>query len=279
MTPIDTAAAAEFVQSSLLPQLRGLLLFARSLAFGRCGGAALRSLGLAIQTSGPTVSIRGQLAVALFNLRQHLLTSRPREIRVDHKNPPLIFTDGAFEHSTDGVPHGGIGGILVDFAADRYEYFSLNLKPTYLKFLLGSAAKTIIFELEVLPVFVARRLWSEQLADRSILVFVDNESAKAALISSYSANPHVVNMLTALAEVDSRDGGLPWYERVPTAANPADLPSRGERPPRLHGLPAPLEVAADTITEDFLDEQRSLAVNTFAGTDLDPRVFSSGVAD
>ena len=88
---LDVAAASEVVPASLLPKLRGRLLFARSLSFGRCGGDALRALGAACHHSGSTVTIRGQLAHALFNLRQYLVSARPREIRVSHPAPPVVF--------------------------------------------------------------------------------------------------------------------------------------------------------------------------------------------
>ena len=120
---IDEAGSADSVPASLLPKLRGRLLFARSLAFGRFGGDSLRSLGAAIQHGGSTVVVRGQLARALFNLRQYLLQSRPREIRVAHPAAPLIFVDGAFEPRSSGGHRGGIGGILLDPATRIFEFF------------------------------------------------------------------------------------------------------------------------------------------------------------
>ena len=61
---IDAAGASERVSADLLPRLRGRLLFARSLSFGRCGGDALRALGTAVQESGSTITVKGQLARA-----------------------------------------------------------------------------------------------------------------------------------------------------------------------------------------------------------------------
>ena len=51
---IDEAGVVGAVPADLLPRLRGRLLFSRSLAFGRCGGDAQRSLGAAIQSARGT---------------------------------------------------------------------------------------------------------------------------------------------------------------------------------------------------------------------------------
>ena len=141
---IDAAGAATAVPADLLPRLRGRLLFARSLAFGRCGGDALRSLVDVIQQGGRTVNIKGQLARSLHNLRQHLVSARPWEIRVAHPAPPLIFVDGAFEQNSAGRPLGSIGAVLLDPRDAAFEHFRLELGAEQVAFLLGSSGKTAI---------------------------------------------------------------------------------------------------------------------------------------
>ena len=273
---IDDAGATAVVPSDLLPRLRGRLLFARSLSFGRCGGVALRALGSAIVTNDKrTISIQGELARALFSLRQHLLGARPREIRVAHRHPPVLFVDGAFETADDGSYIGSIGAVIYDPIDKACELFRLSVSSPHLAFLLG-AGKTAIFQLEILPVVVSRLLWTDRLRDRALFTFVDNEAAKAALIAGYSAQPVAVRLLAVLTELDVKDGALTWFERVPTSSNPADAPSRLALPHLQPDWPVPVERQVKDLTADLLNGLRADAVADCTGTKEDPRVFSSG---
>ena len=134
----------------------------------------------------------------------------------------------------------------------RYEFFRFVLTTDQLNLFIGASKQTVIFELEVLPVLVARHLWSDYLANRSFFCFVDNESAKAALTASYSSNAAVVQLLTSVSSLDVADGALAWYERVPTLSNPADAPSRGEIPPALSQWPAPREINTNQVLKDII---------------------------
>ena len=102
----------------------------------------------------------------------------------------------------------------------------------------------------MLPVLLAKILWAKLLGGRSSLFFIDNDAAKCSLISAYSSNVFVAKLLSATAGLDSSSGSLSWYDRVPTTSNPADAPSRGERPSPLPGLPHPIQTdVANTFTD------------------------------
>ena len=257
---IEEAGAADEVDSDLLPRLRGRLLFSRSLAFGRCGGVAIRALGEAIRAGpGRRIVIRGELARALWTLRRHLLEARPREIRCVHSTAPLLFFDGAFEPLPGGGNLGSVGGILLDPHDQAYEFFRLQLSGVQVRFLLGLTGQTAIFELELLPVVVGRRLWQHRLTERSLICFVDNEAAKCALIAGYSAKPAACSILDEVAVLDVRGGTLPWYDRVSSVSNLADAPSRGEAPLPLDGWSAPKELLCRAEVDDIFIKLRSAA--------------------
>lgn len=274
---IDAAGSAAAVPADLLPRLRGRLLFARSLAFGRCGGDALRALGDVIQMGGRTVLVKGQLARSLYNLRRHLVGARPREVRVAHPAPPLLFVDGAFETDSAGNPQGSIGGVLLDPLDAAFEFFRMTLAAEQVAFLLGELGKTAIFQLEILPVLASRILWERRLRDRALLCFCDNDAAKAALIGGYSPQPIAVQILARIADRDVRDGALSWYERVPTTSNPADAPSRMAVPEPLPGWSVPVELGATDIVNKAIADIRVDAIAELEGSALDPRRASPGV--
>ena len=276
---INAAGSAAMVPADLLPRIRGRLLHARSLSFGRCGGDALRALGVAIQGVGSRVAVKGWLAHTLFNLRRHLLEARPREIRVSHPSPPLLFVDGAFEPDEVQGHVGSIGGILLDPIDFTYSFFRARISQQHVDFLLGVAGKTAIFQLELLPVLIGRLLWAERLRNRSLICFCDNDAAKGALISGYSGQPIAIKILTEIAKEDVAGGVLTWYDRVPTASNPADPPSRLCLPEPLPGWKPPSEVDGKALTDVVLEELRIAAVKELTGTEADPRCFSAGAVN
>ena len=106
----------------------------------------------------------------------------------------------------------------------------------------SEGAKQVIAQAELLPVLVARVHFAAYLAGRSVLVFIDNESARGALIKSTSPNKFSTVILEKIVGRDIKEGTLTWYARVPTASNIADPPSRGRVPPMLPGWPAPAQV-------------------------------------
>ena len=94
------------------------------------------------------------------------------------------------------------------------------------KALTGLAAwanKIYVFELfaAVATVFVPR----QQLAGRKIIIFVDNEAACAALTTGAAKNRCALLLVYTLWSVVAQFDLQIWIERVPSAQNPADLPS------------------------------------------------------
>ena len=86
---------------------------------------------------------------------------------------------------------------------------------------------------ELWPVLVARRTWRELLAHARVLWFLDNESAREALVKSYSPVDASREILWMVAKEEAETPTLPWFARVPTLSNPADAPSRLDFEPLL----------------------------------------------
>ena len=95
--------------------------------------------------------------------------------------------------------------------------------------LAASTNPIYIYELfaMVASVFQVR----EQLAGKRSILLLDNEAACAALTAGTSKVPGALLVVYALrATAAEHDVGL-WTERIPTGANPADLPSRDRELP------------------------------------------------
>ena len=83
-----------------------------------------------------------------------------------------------------------------------------------------------IGQAELYPVWIAKRHWKQKLEHRNAIFFLDNESAKHALVRSYSPASASMDILWQVATVDAEARGGSWYSRVPSPSNPADGPSR-----------------------------------------------------
>ena len=71
---------------------------------------------------------------------------------------------------------------------------------------------------------IALCTWESIVAQREVLVFVDNDAAKACLVRGISVardSDRIANETRLLAAEAAC-----WYERVPSPSNPADGPSR-----------------------------------------------------
>eukprot|EP00969_Alexandrium_andersonii_P094703 4183750-Alexandrium_andersonii.AAC.1 len=96
-------------------------------------------------------------------------------------------------------------------------------KSTWERWLSGSG-KQVIGQAETLPVLAARLTWKEALRGKSGIFFIDNDSARFALIKRTSPSKAATELSWEVAAVDMAIRLCPWYERVASAANPADLP-------------------------------------------------------
>ena len=82
----------------------------------------------------------------------------------------------------------------------------------------------VIGQAEVFPVLVSRLTWHKRIAGRRAIYFVDNESARLALINMYSPVLPMLEMLMQITAWDCKEQSHPWYSRVPTYSNIADDP-------------------------------------------------------
>ena len=228
--------------------LRGILGFARAQCFGRCGAASLHYLGELI--AGRQSNTTGVGTELLSFWPDYLERAAPRKVIArDSRKPILLFTDGA-EEGVDPHVEVSIGGVLVDPEATDTRDLTPKGPTTHLQkncrtggrrafggkvpgdvvesWRAAAGTTRVIHQAELYPILVATRLWRERLAGRRVLVFVDNEPARAALIkgaTSALASARIVGEIWKnLAEIEAHI----WVERVPSRSNPADGPSRDD---------------------------------------------------
>lgn len=147
-------------------------------------------------------------------------TAGPRILGPKSDLPPaVLFTDGACEEEVS------IGGVLFIPGEAPEVWGCVLAREDVEEWKSKSSQAQVIGQAEIFPVLVAKLTWKDKLAGRRVICFLDNESAKIALIRSYSP---VVASLRIVMEVSAWDYSnqcSSWYSRVPTCCNVADDPS------------------------------------------------------
>ena len=176
-----------------------------------------------------------------------LSSSAPREIGpIRDQKPVLIFIDGACEDA--GV---SVGGVMYDPESGRTECFGLMVPDKVVSTWKASDNQyQVIGQAEFFPAAVARWTWEHRLKNRRAMYFIDNESARLALVKSCSPILPSLRLIMLCLEWDRLNGGTPWYARVPTYSNIADSPSRFEVTEELLSLNA--VVVSPIISENYL---------------------------
>ena len=105
-------------------------------------------------------------------------------------------------------------------------YFS-EWATAELRQLVGPNSKNPIFECECLAVLMCFRVWGGLLRSCNVVVFSDNEGTRACMIKRASDNSVGMRIVDATHDAIDSACCVPWFERVNTASNIADDPSRG----------------------------------------------------
>ena len=112
--------------------------------------------------------------------------------------------------------------------------------------------ETIIGELETLTVALSLLPWGEYVCSSQLMIYIDNEGAKFALIRGYSDAPAITSICVLTATALDKEMILPWYSRVPSSSNIADFPSRNTSHPMLSlELQTPEAEVMETLQESL----------------------------
>ena len=200
------------VPLSLVETLRGRLLYAAGHTFGRSTQLAIQLISKAVR-EGPLVVIDENTKKVILSALELLQQAGPRVVNAwTGTRPILVFTDGACEQDGAQVT---FGAVLVDFHSNAFFYFGDNVPEFWVSKWKASGRVQLICQAEIFPVVVAKLTWSEILSHRAVLWFIDNNSAQAALVRSFSPVTDNYELLVRNAELDVWMQTMNWYSRVP----------------------------------------------------------------
>ena len=214
---------------ALASSLRGKLNFMNSFVAGRCLKTACRAL--ANVAHGPRIPALSELKSLGSCMESCLRKLAARVIHVGKAIPPLIvFTDAAYE---SGTATWGI--VCIDLHSGTRFVSGGNIPDAVITSWQEDGSSQIIAQAEAFALLLARRVCKHLLKDRLVTFYIDNESTRFAVIRGSSPCRSLLHIVTQFLECELEDGAIPWVERVPSASNIADLPTK---PPGLKLLSA-----------------------------------------
>ena len=203
-------------------QLRGRMGFAESQVFGRTARQAMHSLvDHAYYGGGGCVS--ASLLRDLKALRDFVEKGEDRELTVASKENFVLLTDASYEEG-----RACVGGVLVGPSGTLLEYFSHELSKQQTKALGSEEKDTIIFECEILALVVGFELWERILAQRQVIMCLDNDAARFTILAGYGRSTVSERLVKRFVCLEESSRAHIWIARVPSPSNLADLPSRLE---------------------------------------------------
>ena len=198
-------------------RLRGRIQFASNQVAGRAG-LAYRALSRHLVSGDPRVG--DDLQQSLLFLRDNFLEGPPRTLCSNMLHLWHMYVDAS--HDDDRV---GLGGVLISGSGCKVACFSVWACDE-LRSLISPGSGNPIFEYECLAILLGLCAWSGLIRGCNVVVFSDNQGALGAMISGSSDNE--CGSLIVNRTHDPLDTMCvnAWFERVNTASNIADPPSK-----------------------------------------------------
>ena len=200
--------------------LRGRLIFAENQVFGRMACKHMQCISRACRAKG-LVQIHDDLAASLLYMRDRVVLGDARLVSATNRQTFHLFTDASLEKG-----RSGLGAILYNSQGLMVNWFSEDVPEDVVSALNIDEKEGFIYEMEAFAAIHGIMRLCNKLRNVDLIVFCDNQATVSALIKSASEAPVVRGLLTRLNEFETSNGINCWFERVASAANPADAPSR-----------------------------------------------------
>ena len=209
------------LSSSEASELHGKLQYCECQHFGRAAVPALRIIRSRADSRSIYTRINGELEWALKFMIEYLRVAKPRRITAPTVELPVcVFTDGSSEKDNH------LFGIVI-FRLEAKPLVAAGRVYTEIMKVWLSGQKQAINQIELFPVVLLREHFGCRLDGKKVLYFIDNDAARGSLIRGDSDAPLTTRIIRLFYEQEMRWPTFPWFCRVPSFSNPADLPSRG----------------------------------------------------
>ena len=220
---LDSLISAQRSTPKELERLHGRLIWFSAFVFGRMMNQLVKTISLESLQRKKVIHFTSEFLQTLTDLKHAIGSSKPVVISKTLCTTWYVFTDGAYEPDSDIL--ASIGAVLISPTGTPVQCFGEAVPRTLVDELLQHSSHPI-YELEVLPVVMATRLWMKFLMGCPTVYFLDNVAARATYIKGVGATPSSIIMLKDFVRLEARLRIYSWFGRVPSHSNVADSPSR-----------------------------------------------------
>ena len=130
------------------------------------------------------------------------------------------------------------GATILDVSDERAFMFGGRLPIRLIKEWRLDGRLQTIGQAEILPILLARLAIPQLFHNRRVFHFVDNDSARQAMVKGYSRSPASQRMIAMMVATECQQQTWSWYMRIPSESNPGDGPSRLRLQPAAENLNA-----------------------------------------
>ena len=207
---------------ALAASIVGKFGFLCSTLFGKVGRCCTGSLRARQYSSYPHSNLTPALRTSLQLMLLFLQHSPSREVR-SHQTPPVIlYTDASDVPGRS--PRFGVGAVLYDPADEALLYSASDVPSSVISRWLPK--QSYMGQLELLAAPFALATWQSRLRSRSVLLFIDNDSAAANLVKGYSPNTDSAPIVGEFWLRAASQTLHIYLDRVESKSNISDGPSR-----------------------------------------------------
>eukprot|EP00435_Cladocopium_sp_Y103_P062782 s463_g24.t1 len=208
-----------------LERLHGRLIWFGSFVYGRLLNRLVKEVSNKARVRGKLFQFDAEFLDALQRLMVAVRDSKPVSITKSLFHAWIIFTDGAYEPGSQQP--ATYGGVLISPSGTPVEMFGEQVPSTLLDEFLEDS-KHPIYEMEVLPVVIACKLWTKYISGSPMVFYLDNVAVRASCIKGDGATKATKIMLFEFVKFEARFRILSWFGRVPSRShsNISDGPSR-----------------------------------------------------
>ena len=175
---LETLVGQDRCTTKELERLHGRLVWLNSFCFGRTLNMLIRYLSGFAHTASRMIAVEGLLLRTLEDLKGQLATVKPVQVHRDINKTWIIFTDGSFEPSSPNP--AAVGAVLVSPSGIVSEFFGEWVQKQVVDQLLIFSDHPI-YELEILPFFLAATVWGQYIANSLVVVFLDNDQPEVPI--------------------------------------------------------------------------------------------------
>ena len=225
---ISEIVSSRAFSSATASSLRGRLQFAESQTFGRAISLFMRSCNSRATGAKPGSNLDDDMMKELQWAKGFIAEDCPRILKVDQSSVRVvIFTDACLEDNDRTAGIGMVAMVCRDGIPTKKFFLSERVPKEVLEKLQVNTPK-VIAGLELLAAVMAVDILKDFLVARRAFLFIDNEAARASLLSLWSPIFTHARMLQHLWELVRSKSIFMWTSRVPSLSNVADKPSRFE---------------------------------------------------